>query len=368
MNRKDSINIGIIGVGFARRVQIPGFQACKGARVIAIASRTRANADAVAKQFNIPHVANNWREIVSHPEVDLISIVTPPATHAEMTLGALRAGKAVLCEKPMAMNADEANVMRSLARETKLFAYLDHELRFLPSRQRMRRMIEAGEIGEVRHVRYLFKYDAGEARTWDWWSEREQGGGVLGAIGSHAIDAIHWMLNTQTSEVFCALNTHVTERRDEQTGEMRAVTTDDEANLVLRLDGGSVAPTATAAIALSVVESGSEEHRFEIFGSRGALKDERGELWYARAGDKDWTRAETERVEIVEGMPDREWPRGFLIFARRIIETFQEGGTVIEDAANFDNGYRTQLVLDAARRAHEERCVIKVESVKAVNL
>ena len=108
MTDEKTIGIGIVGAGFARSTQIPGFRNCKGARVVAITSRHRENAEKVAKEFGIEHVAEDWRELVQRNDVDLVSVVTPPSTHMEITLAALERGKAVLCEKPMAMNADEA--------------------------------------------------------------------------------------------------------------------------------------------------------------------------------------------------------------------------------------------------------------------
>ncbi len=108
MTNDKPIGVGIVGAGFARSTQIPGFRNCKGARVVAITSRRRERAEQVAQEFGIEHVAPDWRELVARDDVDLVSVVTPPATHMEITLAALEQGKAVLCEKPMAMDASEA--------------------------------------------------------------------------------------------------------------------------------------------------------------------------------------------------------------------------------------------------------------------
>ena len=97
-----------MGPGFARTTQIPGFRDCMGAKVVAIASRHRERAETVAKEFGIEHVADDWQELVQRDDVDLVSIVTPPSTHMEITLAALEQRKAVLCEKPMALNAEQA--------------------------------------------------------------------------------------------------------------------------------------------------------------------------------------------------------------------------------------------------------------------
>ena len=360
MTKKDFIGIGIIGAGFARTTQIPGFRACEGARVVAIASGHRENAERVAREFDIEHVADDWRGVIAREDVDLVSIVTPPVTHMEMTLAALDAGKAVLCEKPMAMNAEEAAAMRARADELGLLALIDHELRFLPGRLKARQMLRKREIGNVHHARLIFRAESrvSPERKWDWWSDENSGGGTLGAIGSHAIDGFRWLLDTEVSQIFCSLATQVAERADAGTGELRRVTTDDEANLILRFEDSELTKGATATASLSVVEQGRPEHRLEIFGSEGALMiEESGELWRAQTGAGDWTRVETERGALGEGMRDGGWSRGFTIFARAIVDALREGRNEVEGAATFEDGYRTQLVLDAARRSNESGCI-----------
>jgi predicted dehydrogenase len=347
-----TVGIGMIGTGFARTTQLPGFAAVEGARLVAVASGRRENAERAAREFGIEHVVADWRGVVERDDVDLISIVTPPATHAEMALAALAAGKAVLCEKPMAMDAEECASMVEAARVAGRLALVDHELRFLPARRRMRELIGAGEIGEVRHAKFSFRSDsrADPARAWDWWSDAGAGGGVLGAIGSHAVDTLHWLLSSRVSHVSAALTTHVAERADAR-GQRRAVTTDDEALLVLHFEG-----RATGAASLSMVEAGGYEHRVEVFGTEGALKVEGGgSLWRARRGGA-WEEVETESAPLAEGMRDNEWSRGFTAFARELVAAVREGRTEVEGAATFADGYHTQLVLDAARNAHESGC------------
>ena len=114
---KEKIGIGFIGTGFARKVQIPAFKMCENAEIISVASASLANAENTAKDFNIPHFTDNWRETVEHPEVDLVCITTPPTLHFEQTLYALEHNKHILCEKPMAMNAAEAEKMIEAAKE-----------------------------------------------------------------------------------------------------------------------------------------------------------------------------------------------------------------------------------------------------------
>ena len=357
---KDFIGIGVIGAGFARTTQIPGFKNCEGARGVVIASAHREHAVEVAREFDIPHVADDWRGVIERDDVDLVSIVTPVVTHHEITLTALRAGKHVLCEKPMAMNAEEAQEMMELAREKNLLALIDHELRFLPGRQKAAELIRRGDVGELWHARCLFRSGqrADPNRPWNWWSDVRQGGGALGAIGSHIVDAFRWLLNTEVSEVFGQLSTHVPKRKD-QSGTVREVTTDDEANLLLRFDGDSSVLTGNAS--LSMVQAGASAHVVEIFGSEGAVKvDGNGYVWSAKRGDTEWTSIEIDRGYLAPGMAEGGWSRGFTAFSKKIVDALREGRTTIEGAATFEDGYRTQLVLDAARRSDQKGCWTRV--------
>ena len=111
----ERVGIGIIGTGFARRVQIPAFLACENVEIASVASGRIENARATADEFGIEHYTDDWRETVRHADVDLVCITTPPVLHREMALLALEHGKHILCEKPMAMNVAEAEEMTNAA-------------------------------------------------------------------------------------------------------------------------------------------------------------------------------------------------------------------------------------------------------------
>jgi predicted dehydrogenase len=356
------IGIGIVGTGFARTTQIPGFRDCMAAKVVAIASRSRDRAESVAKEFGIETVCDSWQELVAHRDVDLVSIVTPPSTHLEITLAALEQRKAVLCEKPMAMSAAQTGRMVEAAREAGVLALIDHELRFLNSRRKMRAMLQNGAIGSVRHCKYVFRSDyRGLAdRAWDWWSDKEMGGGTLGAIGSHVIDSCRWMLGTEITGVFSMLSTHIARRPDKALGDA-VVTSDDEAQLLFRFADGELNRGTTASASLSVVESGKYENRFEISGTTGALMvEETGELWHSPAGSGAWRPVQVDQDHMAPGMRESSWSRGFSTFACAVVDAVRTGKKSIRDAATFEDGHQVQLVLDAARKSNDSGCWVSL--------
>jgi predicted dehydrogenase len=352
---KKTVKVGIIGTGFARKVQIPAFLQCENAEVVSIASGRRENAEQTAREFNIKHFTDDWRETVKRGDVDLICITTPPNLHLEMTVFALEHNKHILCEKPMAINVAEAREMTERAKEKSVLALIDHELRFQNGRQRAFEILRRGDIGKIIHAKYNFRNASrGDVNLpWNWWSDEKQGGGALGAIGSHVVDSFLWFLAAEISSVFCQLQTHVKERKDSN-GKMRSVTSDDESNLILRFADGDLTEDATGIVSVSMVERPKYENLIEFFGTKGALRvGYRGEIFTATEEEKDWREVEIESDKPIKSVADTGFSRGFTSFAPKIIEAIQTGKTEIEHAATFEDGLRVQQVLDAARESNK---------------
>ena len=355
---KETVGIGIIGTGFARRVQIPAFMNCDGARVMSVASGSLENAQFTADEFGIGHLTADWRDTIAHPEVDLVCITTPPNLHREMTLAAIEAGKHILCEKPMAMNVAEAQEMTekaavAAAEGKPILALIDHELRFQPGRLLAYKMLRDGAIGKIRHARATFQapHRGDPNIPWNWWSDATVGGGALGAIGSHIIDSFHWFLDADVANVFCQLQTHVRTRRDAD-GEMRAVTSDDTSNLMLRFADGTLTENTTAVATISMTDGPNYLNLLEFFGTEGSMRiDHLGELSIAKPGETAWTPIEVDLGTLLPGMPDTGFARGFVEIAPRLVNAIRNGQTVIEHAATFADGLRVQRVLDAARES-----------------
>ncbi len=358
---KEKARIGLIGTGFARKVQIPAFLKCENVELVSVASGSLANAEAAAREFNIPHFTDNWRETIDREDVDLVCITTPVVQHFEQTLYAIEKGKHILGEKPMAMNASEAAEMTAKAEEKGVLALIDHELRFQKGRQTAFAMLREGEIGKIRHARYIFRNpQRGDADLpWNWWSDKSQGGGALGAIGSHIIDSLLWLTGAEISEVFCQLQTHVKERK-EADGSTREVTTDDEFNLILRFADSDLTEDATGSVSVSMVEFPDYQHFIELNGTRGAMRiGYKGELSVS-AGANGWREIETDIGASVDGVFDSGFPSGFVRFAPKIVEAILAGKTEIEHAATFADGLKVQKIIDAAHESNESSRAVKV--------
>lgn len=359
---KEKIGIGIIGTGFGRRVQIPAFLACEGVEIASVASGRFENARDTAAECGARHFTADWRETVAHRDVDLVCITTPPVLHREMTLFAVEHGKHILCEKPMAMDLAEAKEMTAAAAGKPFLALIDHELRFQAGRRIAYKMLRDGAIGKVKHAKSIFQAPhRGDPKVaWNWWSDATVGGGALGAIGSHIIDSLNWFLGADISSISCQLQANVKERRD-SSGEMRAVTSDDESNMLLRFADSDLTADATGLVSISMTEGPHYMNRVEFYGAEGTMRiDHLGEVFIAKTGGSDWTEVEVDLGVPIPGIADTGFARGFMAIAPVLVEAIRNGVREIEHAATFEDGVKVQKVLDAARESDAGGRVIKL--------
>lgn len=346
-----SKGIGIIGTGWGVRVQVPAFRAA-GLEVTALAGRDAVKTARIAADLGIGWSTGDWRALLARPDVALVSIVTPPNMHCEMAVAALEAGKHVLCEKPTAMNAGEAEHMLNVASaHPDRFALIDHELRFLPTLQLARSMIAVGKIGYLRHAefRVISSSRADLQRPWNWWSDVTQGGGVFGAIGSHQIDTLRYLLDDEVRAAQGFLHTFVTERPIGNGAERRRVTADDFAAFQLQFDGG-----ATATAIASTVARVDEPNSLTLYGSAGSLRFGDGRLWYAAPGDSFEEITPPHRVTFPPGISG-DFPQGSVYLGHALRAALAGDRGALEPAATFADGLRVQQVLDAVRRGHTTR-------------
>ena len=163
-------------------------------------------------------------------EFDLVCIATPTDLHAPISIKALQKGAHVLCEKPTAMNANEAKEMLDVAQKNKKIHMIDHELRFNPNRKQIKEWISSGLIGKIQHINITNIsngwLDPKSRSENDWWSLRSRGGGRMGANGSHQIDLIRWWCG-EVKSVFGQALTIVKNRIDKNSDKKWEATADD---------------------------------------------------------------------------------------------------------------------------------------------
>ena len=228
------LRAGIIGTGFIAPVHIEALSRL-GVRVTAVCGST-AGAGAIAAQWGIPHVFGDYDHLglVHCPDVDVVHITSPNNQHVPQSLAALKAGKHVICEKPLGMNSREtARVVKAAAASDRVFA-VNYMCRFFPAVLQMRAMVQRGDLGRIIHVQGHFFQDWLLKDTDYNWRVLAEAGGKLravGDIGTHWVDAVSFILGANPARVFATLETfHKTRRRPR--GEVRTFAAVDPADLV----------------------------------------------------------------------------------------------------------------------------------------
>jgi predicted dehydrogenase len=288
-------------------------------------------------------------------ECDVVSIVTPPYLHHEMTLATIEKGRHVFCEKPFASNVAQAVEMVQVVEQSGLVHAVDHEFRYRPARARMKELIDAGHLGDPRVIRWgwmLGMLSEPNSRAWNWWSERSKDGGIFGALGSHLIDSLLWWFG-DIDDVTAQLNTFVKRRPTEDGKGWGDVTADDDCALLFRFSSG-----ARCTVDLSgVARPGGL--LLEAYGTAGSLRIEEDERLLTATGRGGWEPAEIPNrlVRKVSGDP-RLAP--FVELADRLMTRVRGGET--PDFADFRQGLRVQAIMDAAHLSADERRTVKVEA------
>jgi predicted dehydrogenase len=192
----ETLGIGIIGSGsIASVAHLPGYRAIADkCRVIAVADIDADRAVKFAKENSVPKAFGDYRLLLDLDEIDAVSVCTPPSVHADATIDALNAGKHVICEKPMAMNAAEATAMVKAAKKNGKVLAVDFQMRFAREAQLLKQIVDDGELGDIYFARSVYNRRRG-IPAWGVFHRREySGGGALMDLGVHVIDLTLWLM------------------------------------------------------------------------------------------------------------------------------------------------------------------------------
>jgi predicted dehydrogenase len=361
------INVALIGYAFmgrahsnAYRQVSPFFTPTLTPRMKVLCGRTRAKVEAAARQYGWEEAATDWRAVIARPDIQLVDISTSGDSHAEIAIAAADAGKAVICEKPLARTLAEAEEMLAAVRRAGVANMVCHNYRRAPAVMLARELIAAGTLGTIRHFRgtYLQEWLVDPARPRTWRLDRTKAGaGTLGDIGSHVIDLARFLVG-EITDVTGALDTFIKERPlPEDPSTTAPVTVDDAAAAVVRFANG-----ALGTIEATRYATGRKNfNRFEINGSLGSVAfnlERINELEVYLASDPPAVRGfRTILVtDPVHPYVKAWWPPGHVIgwehtFTHTIFDLLQAMAEGTPVSPSFEDGVANQRVMDAIERA-----------------
>ncbi len=336
----------VVGTAFGGRVHVPALRGA-GFRVEALVGRDVERTQRRAERLGIPRGLTSLAEALELPGVDVVTIAAPPHEHAPIALAALAAGKHVICEKPVALDAAEATQMAAAAEAANLVAVIGHEFRFAPERALGQRLIVEGAIGEPRLASFVgyvpLVNDTTATIFADWWFDPGRGGGWLGASGSHLVDhARSWLGEVD----LVAATTDLVSDRD------RTTTADDAFTLMLRARSSG----ATIVLQQTGGAWGPPASITRVAGTAGSLWLDGSDVWLAdRSG-----------ARIVDVPADLRLPSGpppttgahqfshlelmpYTRLCERMRDAIETGTTTVAGAASFADGVAVMTILDAAR-------------------
>jgi predicted dehydrogenase len=312
--------------------------------------------------------SDDWREVVARDDIDLIDICTPGYTHREIAVAALEAGKHVLCEKPLANTVAEAEEMTAAAKAAHAGgarAMVGFTYRRVPAIALARRLVAAGSIGEIRHVRaqYLQDWIADPEAPLSWRLDKSKAGsGALGDIGAHVIDLAQFITGDTITEVTGRLETFVKERplatahsglSGTASSERGPVTVDDAASFLATFAGGAMGVFEATRFATGRKNA----IRIELNGSRGSLAfdfEDMNVLEFYDAGETAEVAGFRRILATEPGHPyvAAWWPPGHGLgyehgFTHQVVDlvnAIAEGG---DPTPTFADGLQVQRILDA---------------------
>lgn len=355
------LGVAIVGTGFGQKVHIPAFQAHHQTQIVAVYNRDLAKAKAIAQAHEIPHATHDLAQLIALPDVNGISISTPPFLHYEMAQAALKADKHLFLEKPTTLTAAEAKALYHLAQERGLQATLNFEFRYVPAWLHLKALLSQEVVGSLRLIKidWLVPGRADPNRAWSWHGSKTLGGGSLGALASHTFDYIAWLFGP-IRRLCARLITTIPERPDPKTGAPKPVDADDTCTLMLELTNGTI-----CQVTISATTYAGRGHWVEVYGDRGTLMLGSNnpqdyihgfQLWYSQLGSS---------LELVPIPPElafkHTYEDGRIAPTLRVVDHWvqmiqQEQTT----APSLREGVYSQLLMDSAHHSDQSGAWVDV--------
>jgi predicted dehydrogenase len=370
------LGVGVLGYAFMGKAHSNAFHKLAymtwppplRPRLVAIAGRSEEGVTEAARRYGYERACTDWRELVDDPEIELFDNCGPNDLHAEPTIAAARAGKHVVCEKPLGRNAAESYDLWQAVAATGVKHLCAFNYRFVPAVRLAREMIEAGELGEIYHFRgrYLQEWIADPEFPLVWRLDSAQAGsGALGDIGAHVIDLARFLVG-EIASVQGLLRTFVEERPGGR------VTVDDAVESVVTFESGAIGTVEASRFCLGRKNA----FQWEINGSKGSIAfdlERLNELQVHLGDSRPGERAQGFRSVLVTEAEhpfwEHWWPHGHIIGwehlfvheLHHLLTAIRDDGAVAPYGATFEDGYRVAEVCDAITRSSESGAREQVE-------
>jgi predicted dehydrogenase len=381
------IRTAIFGTGFMGRVHLEAVRRVESVEAAAIAGRNAEGARLLGRGFSVPMITADYQEILRDPAIDAIHICTPNAQHFPMAKDAIQAGKHVLCEKPLATSVEEGEELVSLAAKQGVRNCVCHNLRYYPMVQQMRRMCEAGDLGEILVVQGTYSQDWLLYDTdWNWRVETKAGGPsrCMADIGSHWFDMAEHVTGLRVASLCADLQTfHPTRKQPKHSVETfankllgpedyveTAVDTEDFGAVIFRM-GARTRGSVTA----SQVSAGRKNClSIEIYGTRSSVawnQERPDELWAGHRDDGNQVFVKDPSLLKPAARTYADLPGGhsegyndtFEQVFRRFYASIRTGGA--PEYPQFLDGLRQLTILNAALQSHKARRWVDVPALEA---
>lgn len=358
----DPVRVGVIGTSaFAEMVHLSNLKSHPQAEIAAICGRNPDRAREMAKKYEIPLVFTDYREMIEKGDLHAIEVIAPDDLHYPMTMDALDAGLHVLCEKPLALNAEQAKAMYDKAEVAGVVHMTFFTYRWLPFHRYLKQLVQDGHIGRCIHcyMRYVGGYGRGPQYRWRW--DRQRANGAVGDLGSHMIDFARWYVG-DIGAVSAQLDGFVA--RPGLDGKP-VDPSNDAAMLLLRFQNGAQGLIHLSAVA-HVGDRVLDQH-ITLYGESGTF-----ELDFTFAGTRLACVREGEKQFGTLDIPIELWANGDPSDLRQAFEVFrhQSAGdrlfvdAILEDrpvTPSFYEGFKVQQVIDAAIASDQSGTWVSLE-------
>jgi predicted dehydrogenase len=381
---KQTIGVGVAGTGFIGPAHIEGLRR-NGIQVLGLAEDTAENARLKAAELGIPRSYNSYEDMLADSDIDIVHLATPNVLHYPYAKAALLAGKHVVCEKPLAVNAHESGELVSLAASTKKVNAVNFNIRMYPMVQQARSLVQSGEIGDLFILQGSYLQDWLLYPTdWNWRLEPGLGGSLraVGDIGSHWLDLLTFITGLRVKEVYADFKTFLPVRKkpakplETFTGKLlqasdyidQPIMTEDYATILLHYENGT-----NGVVTVAQVCSGRKNRLyFEISGSKSSIAwdgERPNELWLGHRNAPNQVLLKDPSLLSPEARQTASYPGGHAegfpdtfkqLYKKVYAYIFKNDFSLKPDFPTFEDGHYEMVLCEAIERSAKEKIWVKI--------